>query len=70
MTPGDAAIIANIPVAADLGRIGTGCDIEIGLVNAVDRQAGQIPRVDVRTEVAGLPAERTCAIITEWGGDG
>ncbi len=57
MAPGNAAGVANVPEAGDLGRVGSGRHIEIGDIDTVDRYTRRIPGVDVCTQVAGLPAE-------------
>ena len=42
----------------------------VGVVDAINRQAGQVPGIDVCAQVAGLPAEGTCAVVGERRGDG
>jgi hypothetical protein len=58
MAESRGAVVADVPEAADLGRVGTGCHIEIGDVGSINRDAGGIPGIDVSAERAGLPAER------------
>ena len=69
VTPGEIACIADVPVPVDLRRIGTGRGPFIGEIDTVDRQARQVPGVDERAKIAGLPAERTCSIVGEGGRD-
>ncbi len=57
VTVGHATVVADVPVAVDLGRVRTGRHIEVGDIDAVDRDAGRIPGVDVCAQVARLPAE-------------
>ena len=70
VSPGDTAVVAHVPETVKLCGVRARCDIQVGLVDTIDRQAGQIPRVDVKTKVTGLPAERACAIITKRSRDG
>ena len=67
--PEDGACVANLPVTVDLGRQGSGGDVEVGEVDVVDRQVGQVPRVDVCAQVAGLPVECAGAILGEGRAD-
>ena len=70
VSPGNAAVVTNVPVAADLGRVRTRSHINIRDVDTVQGKAGGIPRVDVTAQVARLPAERPSAIKAEGCGDG
>ncbi len=65
VTPGVIPAVSDVPVPIDLWRVRTGGSPLIGKVDAIDRQLVQIPGVDVRAEVAGLPAERACSIPGE-----
>ena len=47
MAPGNAAVVSNIPEAADLGGVRTSSNVNIGRIDTVDRDAGGVPRVDV-----------------------
>ena len=70
VTPGNGAVIANVPETTDLGRVRTGGRIEIGDVDTIDRDAGSIPRVDVAAQVAGLPTVGARAVKGEGRSDG
>src|SRR5690349_18224261 len=70
VAPGEVAGVADVPEAVDLGRVGTGGDVGVGEIDAVDGQAGQVPGVDEAPQVAGLPAEATGAVPDEGRGDG
>ena len=70
VAPGEITRVADVPEAVDFGRICTDGDIQIGEIDPVDRQAGHVPVVDERAQVAGLPAEGACAIKGEGRRDG
>ncbi len=70
MTPGVIALVTAVPIPVDLGRVGTGRRIFIGEIDTIDRQARQVPGVDVATQVTRLPAEGASAIIRERSSDG
>src|SRR5687768_15796406 len=70
VAPGEITRVADVPETVDLSRVGAGGDIHIAEVDAVDRQAGHVPVVDERAQVAGLPAEGAGAIEGERSCDG
>lgn len=59
MTESAGAVVADVPEATDLGRVGTRSHIQVGDAGSVDGNTGGVPGVDVRTKRAGLPAEGT-----------
>ena len=65
VAPAHGAAVANVPETADLGGQRAYCHINIGVINAVDRQAAHIPRIQVGAQGAGLPAERSHTVLGE-----
>ena len=70
MTESAGAVVADVPETTDLGRVGTRSHIQVGDVGSIDGNTGGVPGVDIATERAGLPAERTGTILDEPGGNG
>ena len=70
MTPGKVADVDDVPVTVDLGRQVAGEDVLVCEVDSVDRQFGQVPGVDVATQVGSLPTERAGAVLDEGSRDG
>jgi len=70
VTPGHAADVGNVPKAVDFGRVRCGRHIEIGDVDAIQRDTGCIPGVNVTAKAAGLPAEAARAIEGKRSCDG
>ena len=70
MAPGDSAVVRNIVKAANLGRVRSRCNVNVGGGDAVDRHADRIPRVDIAAQIARLPAQRPNTVKAEWSGNG
>jgi len=70
VAPAEVARVADVPVAVDGRRVGARPDPAIGEIDTIDRQASQVPGVDVGTQVARLPAEGAGAISGERHADG
>ena len=68
--PCNSAAVADVPETIDLCGVRTGCNVQIAHVDAINRDARGIPRVDVTAQAGRLPAERPGAVKAEWCSDG
>ena len=70
VAPGEVARVADVVEAVDLGRIGRCRSVDVGDAYTVDRQACDVPGVDIGTQCAGLPAEGAGPVMGEGRRDG
>ncbi len=69
VTPGNGTVVTNVPEAAYFSGVGTGCNVDVRDADTIDCDAGRIPRIDVVTQIVGLPAEHARAILRERSRD-